>query len=329
MDFPLPEELELLTSDLTHLRLDVADAKGRSVPDADLKHVVEYGLQAFGEHDIGAIERQRMVKRFASVCPKAFVFLTIKRPGSSNSVVESYQNVGYTCVLPLNKNGYFAYRRGELSDYHFNERHILSPRYFRPPRYLCLQGFALCTRVNRTSAKSLLEGIAYHVSLHVDGILANGTVLIAEAATRSGLRLLERFAFARIGESTNRVPLFELDCRDYKRMRRRSQETINLLDAMVRQFAAGPNSCERTRRARVEARGGFHSCTKSACFALHVNGEYAVSWRGLPPAHQRDRQTAAQRLHRWRGRRPGLIVARLRYVQRRCFSGLEAVGRAT
>lgn len=272
-DLPLPEELELLTGDLTYLQLDAAVAKGCAVSEAELKDIVEYGLQAFGEHGIDSVERQRMVKRFASACPKAFVFLTIERPGDSDaafglcsqgeSVIERQQKVGYTCVLPLNKDGYTAYRRGELSDYHFNERHIISPRHLRPPRYLCIQAFALCVRVNRTSAKSLLEGLAYHVSLHVDGILANRPVLIAEAATSSGLRLLERFAFARIGESANRVPLYELDTRDYKRLPQRSLDTVLLLDAMVRQFAAGRTQ-GGTQLKRTESKTRDHRERRSS-----------------------------------------------------------------
>jgi hypothetical protein len=261
-EVPLPEELELLMGGLTRLQLDTAGAKGHAVSEAELNEIVKYGLEAFGEHDIDSAARQQMVKHFVSACPKAFMFLTTEKMGGSGTVlnlssqggpaIERQEKVGYTCVLPLKTSGYIAYRKGELSDYKFTECHITSPRYLSPPRYLCIQAFALCVRINKFHAKALLEGLAYHVSLHLDGIVAHRPVLIAEAATPSGLRLLERFAFAKIGQSANGVPLYELDTRHYENLPQRSKDTVLLLDAMVRQFAAS-RSRQRGPSTRTKA----------------------------------------------------------------------------
>lgn len=249
-DIPLPDETELPTGVLTLLPLDATRAKGQIVTEVDLADIVEYGLEAFGEHDIDASTRRRMVQHFFRACPRAFRLLTAERPdrsgicldlGSKGEGAVSTQKVGYTCVLPLKKQAYAAYRRGELRDYDFSEVHIISPRYPLKPRFLCIQAFALIARVNKACARSLLEGIAYHVSLYVSEVLAHRPVLIAEAATRSGRRLLERFAFPLIGESANRVPLYELDVRDYERLPQRARDTVLLLDTMVRRFAAARN----------------------------------------------------------------------------------------
>jgi hypothetical protein len=150
----------------------------------------------------------------------------------------TWEKVGYTCVLPLKYSGYVSYRRGELSDYKFNERHISSLGNHHSPRYLCIQAFALSTHVRRVHAKALLEGLAYHVSLHVPNILIKRPILIAEGATRSGRLLLERFGFTMIGQSANRVPLYELDTRQFEMMPELSRDTVILLDAMVRQFSS-------------------------------------------------------------------------------------------
>jgi integrase len=70
-----------------------------------------------------------------------------------------------------------------------------------------------------------------------------------------------------------------------------------------------------------------------AAIGMRVEDVYTQNRRLWVRLHEKGTSArpadSRQRLHRWRGRRPGLIVARLRYVQRGCLSGLEAVGRAT
>lgn len=239
-DPPLLDDLELETGGPTSILLDADGKKGRRVSEAELRQVVEHGLRVFGEHDIDAAARQRMIKRFAAACPDSLMFILVDKP-------EGQLRVGYTCILPLNERGYLAYRRGELRDYNISDTHLVSTRYRQRPRYLLIQAFALSERISKAWAKPLYEGIAYHISWHVDSILVSRPVLIAEAATQGGEKLLKRFAFARIGESANGVPLYELNTRDFERLPERARATIQLLDSLVGRFKVGRRERPRTR----------------------------------------------------------------------------------
>lgn len=234
-DLPLPNDLELEKHLFTHLDLN-ADVRSRfHVSTNALEEVVQHGLRAFGEHDIDAESRRRMIRTFSSACPDALMFLVV-RDG------EVFRKVGYTSILSLRKSAYIAYRRGELRDYDFNERHIIQPGFSKQQLFLCLQAFALNSRINRETAKMLYEGLAYHLSWYIPDLLDSRPILIAEAATRQGERLLERFSFAKIGDSANGVPLYELDARQYEILPARARRTLEVVDSLVRQFACLPSA---------------------------------------------------------------------------------------
>jgi hypothetical protein len=176
------------------------------VDPAHFSLLVDIGSKAFPGCGLTRSTREELFARWLAANANVFRFIVLDEdPGVP-------RRIGYTCILPLKKDSYYRYFRGELSEYHFSAIDITKPSYVAPPRYLCLQAFALHERnVDEAHWVALYQHIVMHLYVLMRGNVANLPKIIAEGETRSGKRVLARRGFVEVGLSANGFPLFELD----------------------------------------------------------------------------------------------------------------------
>ncbi len=125
-------------------------------------------------------------------------------------IVSDSENIknGVTCVLPLTFDAYMNYRTGKISEFDFDENHIMTNYNLSKKIYVCFQSFAISSEFKRPTYNLLLKSILEHVK----SILTPNNleiIIIAEIGTSSGRKIAKKFNLGISGLSNFGRPIFE------------------------------------------------------------------------------------------------------------------------
>lgn len=218
--------------DVKVANIERVDINEKMIPSkSDLDLLVDFACEAFAISRVPRNKRRRMFERWFKINNKSFLFFTVPQKEK-----ESYRRVGYSCVLPFKKEGYISYRRGEVSDFKFNERHVLSGKSGKYSNHICVQAFAICEDLTKEHWQILYHNLARHISLYTDNFFKDRMVIVSEGATRYGVKILEELGFVKVGISANNTPLYELDANDYHKMMELSRWTVDTLSCLNKKY---------------------------------------------------------------------------------------------
>jgi hypothetical protein len=214
------------------------------IDDAHFAQLVEIGAKAFPGCGLTRETRGEMFARWLGVNPNVLRFIVIEDGAGPP------RRIGYTCILPLKKESYYRYYRGELSEYVFSSNDITKPSYVSPPRYICLQAFALDQRkVDQAHWVALYQHIVMHLYVLMRGSTTVLPKIIAEGETRSGKRVLARRGFVQVGLSASGFPLYELDlATPESEMRKEAADTRRELLRLFKLLAPGHAELQARRK---------------------------------------------------------------------------------
>lgn len=177
----------------------------------DLPLLTRLGLEAFGEAGPSryGLSRSRYYQRMFAINPS--IYRVALKQGDERSEANAF---GMLVVIPTSKITYTQLTAGNLSQFEFDERHIL-PRDTTKPCDVYVQTVYLrpgCRRWGRHLLIGLMSSLAEHSRGGVDGNAeAGGVRVYGEAVSDSGKLFIDAFQMTIDGRSRDGNPVYLID----------------------------------------------------------------------------------------------------------------------